>query len=81
MNTLKLAMLASVLACGAAHAGTLTSTDGGAPQTASVKTQQCDSVSVATGGAKNRQACRREFARAARPTVQSAPLTASDYAS
>ncbi|WP_321889543.1 hypothetical protein [Paraburkholderia bannensis] len=81
MNTLKLAILASVLTCGAAHAGALTPAANGAPQTANVQAPQCDSASFATGGAKNRQACRRAFAREARPTVQSAPLTASDYAS
>lgn len=81
MKTLKLAVLASFLACGAAHAASATLTDNADQRPASVQPAQCDSASFAAGSAKNRQLCRKEFARAARPTVQTAPLSASDYAS
>ncbi|WP_321814059.1 MULTISPECIES: hypothetical protein [unclassified Paraburkholderia] len=81
MKFLKLAVLATAVLCGAAHASTLTTADNSGQQLAHLKVQQCDSASFATGGAKNRQACRREFAREARPTVQTAPQSASDYAS
>jgi hypothetical protein len=42
---------------------------------------QCDSVSFASGSPANRAACRRIFAREVRPTVQTSPLTASDFGS
>ncbi|MFT4069763.1 hypothetical protein [Paraburkholderia sp.] len=53
------------------------------PQTAASPdvAPQCDSVSFATGSPRNRAACRRIFAREARPTVQTSPLTASDFGS
>jgi hypothetical protein len=81
MKILTLAVLATAVVCGAAHASTLTTADSSDQQVAQLKAPQCDSVSFATSGAKNRKACRREFAREARPTVQTAPLSASDYAS
>ncbi|MBN3763763.1 hypothetical protein [Burkholderia sp. Ac-20365] len=79
MDIFKPLALSLLLVGGAANAGTLqpashtADRDGRAPM--------CDSVSFATGTAQNRAACRRMFAREARPTVQTSPLTASDYAS
>jgi hypothetical protein len=81
MNVLKPLVLLSALSCGAASAGTLPPAGNSSTQTANGHTVSCDSVSFATGSAQNRAACRRLFAREARPSVQTAPLTASDYAS
>jgi hypothetical protein len=51
------------------------------PASSPAVTAQCDSVSFAAGTPQNRAACRRVFARQTRPTVQTSPLTASDYGS
>ncbi|MEM5340674.1 hypothetical protein [Paraburkholderia azotifigens] len=81
MNLLKPLVLISALLCGAAHAGTILPAGDTSNHSANDRALLCDSVSFATGSAQNRAACRRVFAREARPTVQTAPLTASDYAS
>ncbi|MBN3756572.1 hypothetical protein G3N95_26800 [Paraburkholderia sp. Tr-20389] len=81
MNVFKLLALTSMLVCGAANAGTLQATEHPASVPSNGYVVQCDPVSFATGSAQNRATCRREFAREARPNVQTSPLTASDYAS
>ncbi|BDC43545.1 hypothetical protein PTKU15_68420 [Paraburkholderia terrae] len=81
MKMFKPVGLTLLLLSGAASAGTLPSTDNLGSNSRDSRMLACDSVSFATGTAQNRAACRRMFAREARPTVQTSPLTASDYAS
>jgi hypothetical protein len=81
MNVLKPLLLGSMLLSGAAGAATLQSAGGRTPDPTNTRALLCDSVSFATGTPQNRAACRRVFARDTRPSVQTAPLTASDYAS
>ncbi|AUT57488.1 hypothetical protein [Paraburkholderia caribensis] len=81
MKIFKPLALTLLLLSGAASAGTLPSTSNPDSSPGDSRTLACDSVSFATGTAQNRAACRRVFAREARPTVQTSPLTASDYAS
>jgi hypothetical protein len=81
MNILKPLGLTYMLLCGAANAGTLQPASDTPVHPTNGRAPFCDSVSFATGSAQNRAACRRVFAREARPTVQTSPLTASDYAS
>ena len=81
MNILKPLGLTYMLLCGAANAGTIQPAGDTSIHPAAGRALLCDSESFATGSAQNRAACRRVFAREARPTVQTSPLTASDYAS
>lgn len=81
MKIFKPLALTLLLLSGAASAGTLPSTNVPGSTPGVTRVLACDSVSFATGTAQNRAACRRMFAREARPSVQTAPLTASDYAS
>jgi hypothetical protein len=74
-----LSLLAALL-CAAATQSALASPDASSGREAAVAAQ-CDSVSFASGTPANRAACRRIFARQTRPTVQTSPLTASDYGS
>jgi hypothetical protein len=75
----QLSLLAALL-CAAAIQPALASPDASSGYERATPAQ-CDSVSFASGTPGNRAACRRIFARQTRPTVQSAPLTASDYGS
>ncbi|MHB9836978.1 hypothetical protein Q8F57_019280 [Paraburkholderia terrae] len=81
MKIFKPLALTLLLLSGAASAGTLPSTGNPGSNPGDSRLLACDSVSFAAGTAQNRAACRRVFAREARPTVQTSPLTASDYAS
>ncbi|WP_109480470.1 hypothetical protein [Paraburkholderia sp. C35] len=81
MTIFKPFALTLLLAASAANASTLQPASPAAGHSGNGATAMCDSVSFATGSAQNRAACRRLFAREARPTVQTSPLTASDYAS
>ncbi|WP_206384062.1 hypothetical protein, partial [Burkholderia multivorans] len=46
-----------------------------------VATTRCDAASFAKSDASYRQGCRRMFAREPRPSVQTSPQAAADFAS
>jgi hypothetical protein len=81
MKPIKPLLLLGALLCAAATQSALASPAAASSGQDQATPAQCDSVSFASDSPANRAACRRLFARQVRPTVQTSPLTASDFGS